>query len=66
MIFHPCFPLYKEDVKYVLDTGDSKVLAVISLWRVQFSFSNQNEKIFWSTWNYNIEIFPKFFSINLL
>lgn len=34
MIFHPCFPLYKEDIKYVLDTGDSKVLAVISLERV--------------------------------
>lgn len=31
MIVHPCFPLYKEDVKSVLDTGDSKVLAVISL-----------------------------------
>lgn len=25
------FPPYKEDIKYVLDTGDSKVLAVIIL-----------------------------------
>lgn len=43
MIFHPPFSLHKEGIKYALDTGESKVLAEISLRRVQFCFSDQNE-----------------------
>ena len=47
------FPPYKEDIKYVLDTGVSKVLAVIILWWVQLKFSNQNEiwAYLWNFWN---------------
>lgn len=53
MIFYPHFPLYKVGIKYALGTGGSKVLAVISLQRVQFRFSDQNEILahLWSSRN---------------